>query len=136
MANSLYGKARQAFANGEINWASDTIHAVLVDAAAYAVSIDAHEFLSDIPGGARVGSPVALTGKTNVLGVCDASDVSVTGLVSAPTIEAVVLYKSTGADATSRLIAYLDTATGLPTAAGVPQVNVTWDNGANKIFKL
>ena len=44
----------------------------------------------------------------------------------------------TGADATARLVAYIDTPTsGLPfTPAAGQTVNITWDNGANKIFKL
>ena len=49
-----------------------------------------------------------------------------------------MVFKHTGADATARLIAYIDTPTsGLPFTPAVSQtVNVTWDNGANKIFKL
>jgi hypothetical protein len=79
---------------------------------------------------------VTLASKTVAAGVFDAADISFTGLSSAPTIEALVIYKDTGADATSNLIAYIDTATGLPVAAAATQVDVTWDNGANKIFKL
>lgn len=136
MANAVYGRGRQAFGNAEIDWTDDTIHAILVDTALYTVAIDTHEFLSDVPSGARVGSAVALSSKTNTLGVMDAADLSFTGLSSAPTIEALVIYKSTGTESTSRLIAYIDTATGLPVSAGAPQVDVAWDNGANRIFKL
>jgi hypothetical protein len=51
-------------------------------------------------------------------------------------VEALVIYKWTGDAATSPLIAYIDSAAGLPfTPAGVAQT-VVWDNGANKIFKL
>ena len=69
-------------------------------------------------------------------GVCDAADITFTGLTNAPTVEAIVLYKDTGTEATSTLIAYIDTGTGLPTPAGVNSIAVSWDNGANKIFKL
>lgn len=136
MANALYGKGREAFANGGINWTADTIKAILVDTALYTVAIDTHQYLSDVAAGARVGSAVALATPTNTLGVCDAADISFTGLTSAPTIEALVLYKDTGVESTSALIAYIDTATGLPVAANATQVDVTWDNGVNKIFKL
>jgi hypothetical protein len=136
MANALYGKGREAFGNAGINWGSDTIKAILVDTGAYTVSIDVHDNLDDIPAGARVGTAVTLTSKTNTLGVMDAADISFTGLSSAPTIEALVIYKDTGVESTSTLIAYIDTATGLPVSAGATQVDVTWDNGANKIFKL
>lgn len=134
MANGIYGKGRQAFGNAEIDWLDDNIAVQLVDTALYAVALDTHEFLSDIPSGARIGSPVSLTSKTNVLGVFDAANVSVTGLVSAPTIEALVIIKNTGNAATSRLIEYIDTATGLPVSAGAPQADIAW--AAEGIFKL
>jgi hypothetical protein len=34
------------------------------------------------------------------------------------------------------LIAYIDTATGLPVTPGGGDIDITWDNGSNKIFKL
>lgn len=136
MANFVYGKAKQAFAAAQINWTSDDIYAQLIDAAAYTASESADEFLSDIPAGARIGSPVLLSGKTNVLGVCDCADWSHTGLSSAPTIEAVVIYKSTGTESTSRLIVYIDSAAGLPVSAGATAVDIAVDSGANKLFRL
>jgi hypothetical protein len=134
MANAIYGKGRQAFGNADIDWLDDNICVQLVDTAAYTVLIDSHEFLSDIPSGARIGAPVSLSSKTNLLGVMDAANLSVTGLTSAPSIEALVVFKNTGNPATSRLIEYIDTATGLPVASGAPQVDVTW--AAEGIFKL
>jgi len=134
MANAIYGKGRQAFGNADIDWLDDNICVQLVDTAAYTVLIDSHEFLSDIPSGARIGAPVSLSSKTNALGVMDAANLSVTGLTAAPSIEALVIFKNTGSPATSRLIEYIDTATGLPVASGAPQVDVTW--AAEGIFKL
>lgn len=136
MPNGIYDKGRQAFLDADIDWSADTIRCILVDTGAYTPDLTLHDFLDDIPGGARIGTPVTLASKTSTNGVADAADISFTGLSSAPTIEALVIYKWTGVDATSALIAYVDTATGLPVAAGATQVDVTWDNGANKIFKL
>jgi len=135
MANGIYGKGREKFLNADIDWAVDTIKVALVDTASYTVSIDVDEFYSTVSA-AVVGTPVTLASKTSTLGVADAADVSFTGLVGAPTIEALVIYKDTGVAGTSPLIAYIDTATGLPVAAAATQVDVTWDSGANKIFKL
>lgn len=132
----IYGKGRQKFGDGAINWTGDTIRAQLIDLAAYTPSQDVDEFLADIPAGARIGSPVALTGKTNVLGVLDATDVSITGLTAAPTVEAIVIYKDTGSAATSPLLMLIDTATGLPTVAGATQADIAWSNGSNRIAKL
>lgn len=136
MANALYGKGREKFLNGDIDWSVDTIKVALIDTAAYTVSIDVDEFFADIAGAAVIGTPQTLGTKTATLGVADAADVSFTGLTGAPTIEALVIYKDTGVPSTSPLIAYIDTATGLPVSAGATQVDVTWDSGANKIFKL
>lgn len=135
MANALYGKGRQKFLEGSIAWLTDTIKVALIDTASYTVSIDVHEFWSDASAG-LVGTLQTLGTKTSTLGVADAANVSFTGLSSAPSIEALIILKDTGMPSTSPLIAYIDTATGLPVAAGATQVDVTWDDGANKIFKL
>lgn len=135
MANALFDKARQRFLEGQFNWNTDTIKAVLVDTGTYTVNLSAHEFLSDIGSGARITVSGAFTGKTTTGGAADANDVTFTSVTGA-SIEAIVLYKDTGTDATSPLIAFIDTATGLPITPNGGDIIVTWDNGANKIFKL
>lgn len=133
--SALYGKARQKFLSGDLSWSADTIKAVLVDTNDYTVSIDVHEFLSDIPTGARVATSAALTGKTVTLGVADADDISFS-TVAGDESEALVLYVDTGSAATSSLVAYIDSATGLPITPDGGNVNVVWDDTANRIFKL
>jgi hypothetical protein len=135
MATALYGKGREGFLAGDIDWDTNTIKAVLVDAADYTVSIDVDDNLDDIPAGARVATSAALGSKTVTLGVADAADISFTA-VTGDVSEAIVLYKDTGTESTSRLIAYIDNATGLPVTPNGGDINVAWDNGANKIFKL
>lgn len=135
MANALYDKAREKFLLAQINWSSDTLAAVLVDTGAYTPNLTTHEFLSDIPIGARISTSGALTGKTTTLGAADANDTTFTA-VTGTTVETIVIYKDTGSAATSSLIAYVDTATGLPITPNGGDIIVTWDNGANKIFKL
>jgi hypothetical protein len=135
MANALYGKGRDKFLNGSINWTTDTVKALLVDTGNYTVAIDTHEFLSDIAAGARVGTAVALSGKSSLLGVADGND-STFSSVTGATVEAIVLYKDTGVEGTSALIAYIDSATGLPFTPNGGDVTVAWDNATNKIFKL
>ncbi|PCH98485.1 MAG: hypothetical protein COB84_01860 [Rhodobacteraceae bacterium] len=135
MANAIYDLGRAAFGNAEIDWLGDTIKAILVDAADYTVNLATDNDLADIPAGARVATSSALTSKTNVAGVMDADDVtwsSVTGDQS----EAVVIYLDSGVEATSLLIAYIDSATNLPVTPNGGDITVAWDNGANKIFKL
>lgn len=135
MSNAIYPKAKELMLGAGLNLASATIKAQLVDTASYTYSA-AHQFLSDVAGGARVGSPVTLGSKAVTNGVFDAADLTFSGLSSAPSIEALVLYADTGVEGTSYLIAYIDTATGLPITAGATGGTVTWDNTANKIFAV
>jgi hypothetical protein len=134
MANALYGKGRDKFLNGSINWTSDTIKAILVDNADYTVAIDTHEWLSDVTVAGRVAT-ASLAGKSSALGVADAND-TVFSSVTGDSVESIVLYKDTGVEGTSALIAYIDSATGLPVTPNGGDITVQWDNGANKIFKL
>ena len=137
MANSLYNKARESFLsqNPAIDWDTDTIKVVLVDVGAYTVNLATHQYLSDIASGARIATSGALTGKTVAAGVADAADVTLAA-VTGVSVEALVIYKDTGSAATSPLIAYLDTVTGLPFTPSGSDVTIMWDDGANKIFKL
>jgi hypothetical protein len=135
MANALFDKGRQRFLEAQLNWGTDTIKAVLVDTGSYTPNLSAHEFLSDVSGGARIATSGAFAGKTSTGGAADANDITFTS-VSGASIEAIIIYKDTGSDATSPLIAYIDTATGLPITPNGGDIIVTFDNGPNKIFKL
>jgi hypothetical protein len=132
VANTLYDTGRNAFLTAGINWTSDTIKVALVDTGTYTFS-QAHQYFSSITG--VVGTPATLANKTAVAGVADADDVTFTS-VTGNTVEALVIYKDTGTASTSPLIAYIDTATGLPVTPNGGNIIVSWDNGANKIFKL
>ena len=133
MANALYGKGREKFLTGDIAWDTDNIKASLVDTGTYTVAIDTHEFYSDLSG--VVADSGNLASKTVTLGVADADDVTF-GSVTGATVEAVVIWKDTGTASTSPLIAYIDTATNLPITPNGGDITVSWDSGANKIFKL
>lgn len=133
--NGLYDKGREGFLDGSINWATDNIKAVLVDTGAYTASLGSNQNLSDIPSAARISTSANLASKTVAAGVADAGDITFAS-VSGVTAEAVVLYKDTGSPTTSRLIAYLDSATGLPVTPNGGDIVITWNNGSNRIFKL
>jgi hypothetical protein len=135
MANSLYDKGRQGFLDGSIDWDTDDIRVILIDTNDYTVDLASHDNLDDIPSAARVAVSGALTGKTVTNGIADADDVTFSA-VTGDQCEAIVLYKHTGVETTSRLIAYIDSATGLPVTPNGGDIEVQWDNGANKIFKL
>lgn len=111
MANGLYTKGRENILKGSIALGTDNIKAVFVDNDDYTVNLAAHEFLSSIDAGARVATSANLT-VTVSGGTVDVADFDVTA-VSGDEFESVVFYKDTGDAATSLLIAYYDTATGL-----------------------
>jgi hypothetical protein len=141
MANSLYDKARERFLTAALHWGTDTIKCSLLDTGAYTVSTSSHEYLSDVSAAAFIApsngtqAGNTLTSKGTSGGAADAADVTFSS-VSGTSIEAILLWKDTGSAATSPLIAYIDTATGLPITPNGGDIIVTWDNGTNKIFKL
>ena len=135
MANTLYDYCRQRFLEAQINWMTDTVKVILVSTSAYTPQTAVHQYLADIPVSARIAGPVTLTAKATTGGAADAADCTFTS-VSGATINAIVIYKDTGTEATSPLIAYIDTATGLPITPNGGDIIATWDNGVNKIFRV
>ena len=138
MSNALYDLGRQAFLEGSIAWLTDTIKAVLVQTGSghYQVAIGSDQFLSAIAAGDRISTSAAFASKTSTAGVANASNITFSAVPAGAADGAIVIYKDTGNPATSPLIAYIDTATGLPVTPGGGDIQVTWDSGANKIFKL
>lgn len=134
MASVVYPKAKEAFLSGAIDLTTDNIRVVCVDAADYTYSA-LHDFLDDIPVAGRVGTSGNLASKTVTDGVFDAADITITS-VSGDQFEALVIYQDTGVEATSRLIAYIDTGTGLPFTPSGGDITITWDSGVNRIFAL
>jgi hypothetical protein len=137
MANALFDLGRQAFLQADIDWLVDDIKVALVDAADYTVSLTTHDFFADVNAvaAAIVATSGNLASKTSTNGVADAADITFTAVTGDPS-EYLIIYKDTGVAATSPLIACIDTATGLPVTPNGGDITVTWDNGANKIFKL
>lgn len=133
MANALYDKAREEYLDGLLDWGADDVRVCLVKST-YTFSA-AHTSMADISTNDN-GRSAALGTKTVTGGVADAADTTVTA-TAAVACNALVVFKHTGVDSTARLIAYIDTAIGLPFTPSASQVvNIAFDNGANKIFKL
>ena len=138
MANTLYDYCRQRFLEAQINWMTDTVKVILVSTSAYTPQTAVHQYLADIPISARIAGPVTLTAKATTGGAADAADCTFTS-VSGSTINAIVIVKDTGTEATSPLIAYIDTATGLPISPNGGDIIVTWDEitgGVNNLISL
>jgi hypothetical protein len=133
MANAIYTNAKNLMLTAGLDLSVVPITAVLVDAADYVFS-DAHTSLADVPAIGRLAS-APLTTIVVAGNVFDADNILLNN-VSGDVAEAVILYHDTGVEATSSLIAYIDTGTGLPVTPTGADIVITWDNGENKIFAL
>jgi len=141
MANSLYDKGRQRFLEAQLNWLTADLKVVMVDSEVYTFNA-AHEYFDSIPVESRISASATLVNKTSFNGAADADDVTFAA-VTGPSIEALLIYQEvlaadgvTPDEAASPLVAYIDTATGLPITPNGGDIIVTWDNGINKIFRL
>jgi hypothetical protein len=125
MANALYDGGREGILDDSIAVSTATIKALLATSG-YTPNLATHRNVSDVTSGNIVSRSGAFTSKTYTAGVFNAANITFAA-VTGSAVSYIVVYADTGTDSTSRLIALIDTATGLP---------VTWDTGANKIFKL
>lgn len=135
MANALYDKGREGFLDGSIDYDTNTIKIILIDEADDTIDLAADDNYDDRASASRVGTATALASKTATNGVADAADTTLS-TVTGDQSESIDMFKDTGTESTSRLICNIDTATGLPVTPNGGDITVTWDNGANKIFKL
>jgi hypothetical protein len=136
MASGVYSTAVKAFVDGDIDFLADTIKAVLVDAADYTVNLTTHDFLDDVAAGSRAtngtGTLASKTStiSTNVITV-DAADLTLTAVTGDPS-EAVVIYKDSGVEGTSQLIAYLELSSAVTPNGG--NIVLAWN--ASGLFTL
>lgn len=135
MANAIYPKYKEALldALANVDLMSSTVKVTLVDLADYTYNA-AHDFIDDVPSGARVATATLSTGKSVTNGVFDADDITFTS-VTGDQSEALIVWIDTTVEGTSRLVAFIDTGvTGLPVTPNGGNINVTWDAGG--IFTL
>lgn len=141
MANGFYAY----FLNNLLNSAStpldfDTasIKLVLTDHGTDTPNLTTDDFYNDISTGTVGSLSTALGSKTVgtvAVGVFDAADLAPAfTAVSGASVESLSLLEDSGAGATSDLICYWDTATGLPLTPNGGDVNVTFN--ASGIFKI
>ncbi len=131
MASGLYAKSKKLLLDADLDLLADTLKCVLIDTADYTVNLSTHDFLDDVASAARVGTPQTLANKSTTDGVFDA-DNAVFPSVTGDPCEAILIYKDTGNEATSPVIAYID---GISVTPNGGNITVAWDDGANKIFK-
>ena len=135
MANALYDKGREGFLDGSIDWDTNAIKIVLVDEADDTIDLAVDDNLDDRAVASRVATSANLAGKTVTNGVADMDDVVFPNVTGDP-FESFDSFKDTGTESTSRLIANVDTATGLPCTPNGADITIVVDAGANRYFKL
>jgi len=140
MSNKLYDLAVNKILKNELAWKSGEVYrAYLLDLDAgtgYAPDFAADEFLADIPSDCLVDY-VELIPATPAGRVCNAPNVSFLSALAGDPCEAIVIVKWETTAADSPLVAYVDTASsGIPITPDGNRIDVTWDTGAEKIFKL
>lgn len=126
---------------GEIDFDTATIKVSLVRGYTFNST---HKFVSDLTGaGGTLVSTQTLASKTITDGVADAADVTFPTVPLGSACSCLAIYQASavggGADVAAtaqRLIAYIDSASGLPVTPNGGNINLTWDNGANKILRL
>ena len=131
MASAIYPKFKEALLQGDYDLSTAVVRAVLVDTGTYTYN-SAHDFYNDLSGVVGTESG-AFASKTFTNGTFDAADITFTA-VTGSTAEAIVLFVDTGNVATDALIAFLDSATGLPVTPNGGDITVTWN--ASGIFSL
>lgn len=140
MTNALFDPGREGFLDGTIDFDTAVVKAALVRGYTFDAT---DKFVADLSGATLVATSAALASKTVTNGIADAADVTYSAVAAGAAVTSIVIFQSSavggGADvATSaqRLIAYIDTATGLPVTPNGGDISVAWDSATNKIFKL
>lgn len=137
MASLVYSTYVKAIVDGDVDFLADTIKACLVKSASYTVNGTTHDFFDDVTAGARatngIGTLASKTSSiaTNVITV-DAADLTLTSVSGSGTFDAVVIYKDTGVESTSQVIAYLELTSGITLNGG----NVVLQWNASGLFTL
>lgn len=139
----VYDKARESFlgiASGSINWTNDVIKATLISSS-YTPDQASHQFvfpsISDHTG---TWTPQLLTSKTVTNGEAYAANITFPSIPVGSVVNYLVMYKETGILNKSEwsLIALLNSGsiTGIPLTGSGAAVTISFNTGANKIFKL
>lgn len=136
MANFIYKKTKEALLNGDIKVLDNELKVLLLNNN-YTPNQNTDAFVSDIIPNSIVSRSNAITNISSTLGILDANDVKIDPF-DGVSFKAIALYQSTGLDATSRLVFYIDTAPGLPFNGSnlINTVTISWSDEPGKILFL
>lgn len=134
MADFMYAKAMEGLLDGTIDLNSNTIKMVLCKSG-YVANQASDQYLSSITSGNRIAT-VTLAGISITNGVFDATDAVFPSVAAGSTGTQLAIYQDASPDSSARLIAHIDSYTGLPVTTSGSDINISFPNDANKIFAL
>ena len=126
----IFNQVKTLVSKKRLNLESDRICAVLLNG--YFTPDKDNQFLSEIPKINISSEPVELKNKSFKGYVFDADNISFP-CVSGNDITGILIYQ---ACKDYHLIAFIDKAFSLPVIPNGGNIDVTWDNGTNKIFDM
>lgn len=133
MANAVYPSFKTALLSPGFDLSTVSIKAALVTVTSgttnYTYS-SSHANFSDVASGAILATGVALSGKAVASGALTASSVvwPTVAISGSRKGDAIILYVDTGTPSTSKLIGYIDTATGLPATPTGQDITLNWSS--------
>jgi hypothetical protein len=127
--SAVYPKAKEAMLTAFA--ALGTVKAALIDTGVYTYS-SADQYFSAMSA-AMIGTPQTLTSQTFSLGIFGAANPAFSALTG-NSAEAIVIYVDTGTPGASPVLAYIDTATGLPFTPTGGSATIAWNPSG--IFQL
>lgn len=105
MQSQLYPYARELFATAQLNWTTGVWRGLLLPIS-YVPNFN-NQFLSSITQGVRVMISEEITGKTATNGICSGNHVKFPLLFDNRFISQAIIFRDTGDEATSPLVAYI-----------------------------
>lgn len=105
MRSQLYPYARELFATAQLDWRAGVVRGLLLPSA-YVPNFS-NQFLSEIFEGSRIAISEEIQGRTATNGICSGTAAKFPLLFDNRAVSQAVLFRDTGAESTSILIAYL-----------------------------
>jgi hypothetical protein len=136
MANFIYTKAKEAILNGVFNFNENNFKLLFTNEN-YLPNRDLDQFVSDVNPSSIVFTSNSLLNISNINGVFDADDVSFI-IQSNTSFSSIVLFQFQNTNESSRLLAYIDDALGLPFQGSSTSISSTiiWNDLPGKILSI
>ena len=105
MQSQLYPYARELFATAQLDWRAGVVRALFLPSSYVPDFTD--QFLSDIFEGVRIATSEEIQSRTATNGICTGTAAKFPLLTDNRAVSQAVIFKDTGVESTSVLIAYL-----------------------------